>query len=232
MLPLIGIAVLVIGFAVRLNPLAVIVGAALASGLLAGMSPLAVIAHLGKAFNDSRYVSLAWLALPVIGLLERYGLQARARMRISQLAVATTGRLLILYLGLRQITAALGLIALGGHVQMVRPMLAPMAEGAAQARLGVLPEPVLRLIRAHAAATDNIGVTFGEDIFIALASILLIKGVLHQEGVDVAPLELSMWAIPSAIAAFLIHGARLARLDKRLERLAAESADAERPAGS
>lgn len=227
MLPLIGIAVLVIGFAARLNPLAVIVAAALTSGLLAGMAPLTVIAHLGKAFNDSRFVSLPWLALPVIGLLERYGLQARARTRISQLAAATTGRLLILYLALRQITAALGLIALGGHVQMVRPMLAPMAEGAAQARLGVLPEPVLRLIRAYAAATDNVGVTFGEDIFIALASILLIKGVLHQEGVDVAPLQLSMWAIPSAIAAFLIHGARLARLDKRLERLAAESADAE-----
>jgi uncharacterized membrane protein len=216
MLPLIGIAVLVIGFAARLNPLAVIVAAALASGLLAGMAPLTVIAHLGKAFNDSRYVSLAWLALPVIGLLERHGLQARARARISQLGAATTGRLLILYLGLRQITAALGLIALGGHV-----------EGAAQARLGVLPERVLRLIRAYAAATDNVGVTFGEDIFIALASILLIKGVLHQEGVDVAPLQLSMWAIPSAIAAFMIHGVRLARFDGRLARLAAESAEAE-----
>jgi uncharacterized membrane protein len=230
MLPLIGIAVLVIGFAARLNPLAVIVAAALASGLLAGMAPLAVIAHLGKAFNESRFVSLPWLALPVIGLLERFGLQATARTRISQFGAATTGRLLILYLGLRQITSALGLIALGGHVQMVRPVLAPMAEGAAQARLGVLPEPVLRVVRAHAAATDNIGVAFGEDIFIAIASVLLIKGVLHQEGVDVAPLQLSVWAIPSAIAAFLIHGARLARFDKRLERLAAEAIDVDRQA--
>jgi uncharacterized membrane protein len=221
MLPLIGIAVLVVGFAARLNPLPVIVAAALASGLLAGMAPLAVIAHLGKAFNDSRYVTLAFIAVPVIGLLERYGLQARARTRIAQLSMATTGRLLILYLALRQITCALGLLALGGPVQMVRPVLAPRAEGAAQVRWGVLPEPLLRLIRAHAAATDNVGQMFGEDIFIALASILLIKGVLHQEGVDVAPLQLSIWAVPSAIAAFLIHGARLARLDKRLERLAA-----------
>jgi uncharacterized membrane protein len=232
MLPLLGIAVLVIGFAARLNPLAVIVAAALTSGLLAGMSPLAVIAHLGKSFNDSRYVSLAFLALPVIGLLERHGLQARARMRLSKIAAATTGRLLILYLGLRQITCALGLLALGGPVQMVRPMLAPMAEGAALTRFGLLPEPVLRLIRAHAAATDNIGAMFGEDIFIALASVLLIKGFLHQEGVDVAPLQLSMWAIPSAIAAFLIHGARLARLDQRLARLAAAGVEAEGPAGS
>jgi uncharacterized membrane protein len=235
MLPLIGIAVLVVGFAVGLNPLAVIVAAALTSGLLAGMAPFAVIAHLGKAFNDSRYVSLAFVALPVIGLLERYGLQARARSRLSQLAAATPGRLLIVYLALRQITAGLGLIALGGHVQMVRPMLAPMAEGAAQARLGVLPISALRLVRAFAAATDNIGISFGEDIFIALAPILLIKSVLHQAGVEVSPLQASLWSVPSAIVAFLIHAARL---DKRLQRLAAASPDptdigpsaAERPA--
>jgi uncharacterized membrane protein len=223
MLALIGIAILVVGFAARFNPLIVIVAAALASGMLAGLSPLAVIAALGKAFNESRYVSLAWLALPLVGLLERYGLQARARTRIAKFRTATTGRLLILYLALRQITCALGLIAIGGHVQMVRPMLAPMAEGAAQARLGDLPAPVSRLIRAYAAATDNVGVMFGEDIFIALASILLIKGFLHQEGVEVAPLQLSMWAIPVAIAAFLIHGFRLWRLDGRLKRMAARA---------
>ena len=233
MLPLLGIAVLVIGFAARLNPLAVIVAAALTSGLLAGMTPLVVIAHLGKAFNDSRYVTLAFLALPVIGLLERYGLQARARTRIAQLGGVTTGRLLIVYLAIRQITCALGLLALGGPVQMVRPMLAPMAEGAAQAKLGPLPEPLLRLIRAQAAATDNIGQMFGEDIFIALASILLIKGFLHQEGVEVAPLQLSMWAIPTAVAAFLIHSARLARFDARLKRMAkTQRADADEPRGA
>jgi uncharacterized membrane protein len=239
MLPLIGIAVLVIGFAARLNPLAVIVAAALTSSLLAGMAPLAVIAHLGKAFNDSRYVSLPWLALPVIGLLERYGLQARARSRLSEFAAATPGRLLILYLALRQITCGLGLIALGGQVQMVRPMLAPMAEGVAQTRLGVLPTSASRLIRACAAATDNIGIAFGEDIFIALAPILMIKSVLHQAGVEVSPLQASMWSAPSAIAAFLIHGARMARLDGRLQRLAAaspdpadaEASDAQRQAG-
>jgi len=78
MLPLLGIAVLAIGFAARLNPLAVIVAAAVTSGLIAGMAPLTVIAHLGKAFNGSRFVTLAFVALPVIGLLERHGLQARA----------------------------------------------------------------------------------------------------------------------------------------------------------
>jgi uncharacterized membrane protein len=33
-----------------------------------------------------------------------------------------------------------------------------------------------------------------------------------------APLELAIWAIPTAIAAFIIHGARLLMLDRRLRR--------------
>ncbi len=73
------------------------------------------------------------------------------------------------------------------------------------------------LIRAHAAAVDNIGVVFGEDVFIAIGSILLIRAILEQEGVVVAPLDVAVWAIPTAIAAFLVHGLRLLLLDRRLK---------------
>ena len=37
----------------------------------------------------------------------------------------------MLYFVAREGTAALGLMSLGGHAQTVRPLLAPMAEGAA-----------------------------------------------------------------------------------------------------
>ena len=66
------------------------------------------------------------------------------------------------------------------------------------------------------SATDNVGLFFGEDIFIAIGSILLMKGFLEQYGIILEPLELSVWAIPTAIAAFLIHGARLMLLDRKL----------------
>ena len=69
--------------------------------------------------------------------------------------------------------------------------------------------------RAMAAATDNVGLFFGEDIFLAVASILLIKGFLETQGIIVSPLQLSVWAIPTAVAALLIHGARLLRMDRR-----------------
>jgi uncharacterized membrane protein len=220
--PLLGIAVLVIGFATGVNPLIAIVAAALTTGVAAGLSPLHLIAALGKAYNDSRYVSIIWLILPVIGLLEREGLQERARMLIARVRVATVGRLLIAYLALRQITVALGLTSLCGQAQTVRPLIAPMAEAAAEVRLGPVSARTRYLIRAYAASADNVGAFFGEDIFIAVSSILLIKGFLQQSGFDVAPLRLSLWAIPTAVTAFAIHGFRLWRLDARLKCLAEE----------
>jgi Predicted membrane protein len=159
-----------------------------------------------------------WLVVPVIGLLERAGLKERARTAIAAIPAATTGRVLMIYFALRQITAALGLTSLGGHAQMVRPLVAPMAEAAAENRFGALPQRIHDRIRAHSAAVDNIAVFFGEDIFIAIGSILLIKGFLDQSGVHVEPAQLALWAIPTAVAALMIHFVRLVLLDRSLRR--------------
>jgi uncharacterized membrane protein len=218
MLTLLGIAVVVVGFAIRLNPLLVVTIAALVTGLAAGMSPVAVISAFGKAFNDNRYLSVVWLVLPVIGLLERYGLQVRARALIGKLRSATAGRTLLIYFVARQLTAAIGLISLGGHPQTVRPLIAPMAEAAGEAKHGPLTERVRLRIRAYAAASDNIAVFFGEDIFIAFGSILLIQSTLSSNGVQVSPLQLSAWAIPTAILALVIHGVRMVLFDRWISR--------------
>jgi uncharacterized membrane protein len=220
-LPLVGILIVVVGFALRLNPLLVVVTAAVVTGIAAGQAILDVIGAFGKAFIDNRSVAVAWLALPVIGMLERAGLKERARMLIARITVATTGRLLLAYFTVRQITSALGLTSLGGHAQMVRPLIAPMAEGAAETRMGDLNDRVRHRIRAHSAAADNIGLFFGEDIFIAIGSILLIRGFLDQNKIHVEPTDLALWAIPTAICAFVIHGVRLLLLDRRLRALQA-----------
>jgi uncharacterized membrane protein len=218
MLTLLGVAVVVVGFLIRLNPLLVIAAAALTTGLAAGLGPVEILAAFGKAFNDNRYVSAVWLILPLIGLLERYGLQERAGLLIARLRGVTVGRLLLVYFIIRQLAASLGLTSLGGHPQMVRPLIAPMAEAAAEREAGPLPAETRFRIRAEAAATDNVALFFGEDIFLAISSILLIKGFLEQSGVIVQPFELSVWAIPTAVLALLIHGTRLLLLDRKLRR--------------
>ncbi len=215
---LLGIAIIVAGFMLRFNPLLVIAAAALATGLAAGLSPVAIIAAFGKAFNDTRYVSVVWIVLPVIGMLEAYGLRERARALIDGLRGATAGRLLAGYLLMRQATAAIGLTSVAGHPQTVRPLVAPMALAAAEAQSGDLSETEREEIKAWAAATDNVGLFFGEDIFLAIGSILLMKGLLEQYGIVVEPFQLSVWAIPTAIAAFAVHGFRLWLLDRRLAR--------------
>jgi uncharacterized membrane protein len=216
MLVLSGILVVIAGFVIRANPLFVVAGAAIVTGLAAGLDPVEVVAAFGKAFNENRYVSLVFIVLPVIGLLERYGLQERARALIARLRTASPGRLLFAYLALRQAFASVGLTAIGGHAQMVRPLIAPMAEAAGERVADPMDESERHRIRALAASADNVGAFFGEDIFVAVSSILLIKGFLQQSGISVQPLELSLWAIPTALLALGIHGARLLLFDRSL----------------
>ncbi len=218
MLVLAGIAVIVLGFLLRFNPLLVVAASAAVTGLAAGLDPIAILAAFGKAFNNARYISIIWVMLPLIGLLERHGLQERARALVGRFAQATAGRLLMAYLVFRQISAAVGLISIAGPAVTVRPLLAPMAEALAERQAGTLDDAEREHVRALAAATDNVGLFFGEDIFLAIGSILLMKGLLEQYGIRLQPFQLSIWAIPSAVAALLIHGTRLWWLDRRLAR--------------
>lgn len=216
--PLIGIALVVIGFALKLNPMLVVTASAIVTGLIAGMDLHEVISTFGKAFNDNRIIAIVWIVLPVIGLLERFGLQQRSAAVIRSMRNATTGRLLILYLIYRQVTAAIGLHSTAGHPQTVRPLVVPMALAAAEKQHGELTENETEKVKAYSAATDNIGLFFGEDIFFAIGSIVLIQQILSTYGYNLAPLQLALWAIPTAICAFLIHGARLLVLDRKLGR--------------
>jgi len=215
-LPLLGIAIIVLGFGLRFNPMLVVPVAAIATGLLAGLDLVTVVEKLGKAFNDSRIIAVPWIVLPVIGLLERYGLQQRARAVIGGFRAATAGRLLIVYLFYRQMISAIGLHSTAGHPQTVRPLVAPMAVAAAEKQHGPLDPDSEEKVKAMSAATDNVGLFFGEDIFFAIGSIVLIQQTLEAYDIILSPLQLAVWAIPTAIAAFLIHGSRLILFDRRL----------------
>ena len=216
--PLLGVAVVVAGFALRLNPALVVVVAGFVTALIAGLSIVEILELLGEAFVKQRYLALFLLALPVIGLLERHGLKEFAQAWIAKLRGATAGRLLIVYLAIRQLTASIGLTSLGGHPQMVRPLVAPMAEGAAEVRDPALPDEARERIKAMSAATDNVGLFFGEDVFVAFGAVLLMQGFFAENGIVLEPLHIAMWGIPTAICAFLIHATRLYRFDRRLQR--------------
>jgi uncharacterized membrane protein len=101
--PLLGIALVVLGFALKFNPLLVVAIAAIVTGLLGGMPFFKVLAALGHGFNQNRNVTMIYIVLPVIGMLERYGLQQQARALIRGMKRATVGRLLIIYMVLQSL---------------------------------------------------------------------------------------------------------------------------------
>jgi len=54
MLTLLGVAVVIVGFLIRLNPLLVIVAAVFATGLAAGLDPVAIVKTFGHAYTACR----------------------------------------------------------------------------------------------------------------------------------------------------------------------------------
>ena len=108
-----GIAIVIIGLALRLRTTLVVVTAGIVTGLLAGL-PLfsnesvfqglpyltkagqeGIINMLGRAFADNRLMTLFIVTLPAIGLAERYGLQEQAARLVRKMKAATVGRLLV-----------------------------------------------------------------------------------------------------------------------------------------
>ncbi len=228
--PLLAVVVVVVGFMRRWNPVLVVMAAALTAGLTAGMSPQQLLTEIGEGFAKNRYLLIIILTLPVLGALERAGLREYAQQWIARRHGLTPGRLMTLYLAVRQSAAAMGLTSLGGHPQTVRPLLAPMAEGAARAVHGAIGPKLRERLRAMAAATDNIGLFFGEDIFIAFGAVLLIQGLYAENGIVMEPLHIALWGIPTAILAFAIHAWRLHRFDKRMAKAVNDEKSAGDPA--
>jgi uncharacterized membrane protein len=221
--PLLGVAVVVVGFATRRNPALVAVTAALVSGLLARKSPGDLLALLGTTVVSNRALLLFAVTFPAIGVLERAGLRERARAWILGFARLTLGGLLIAYLAVRQLLGMVGLIYVAGHPQTVRPLLAPMAEATATRRFGALDPGSRERVRAMAAATDNVGLFFGEDVFLAFAGVLLIQSFYDGQGIHLDPLSIGLWALPTAIAAFVIHAVRILIFERRLARALPEA---------
>ncbi|PQJ89266.1 DUF969 domain-containing protein [Aliivibrio sifiae] len=213
--PLIGVVIITLGLALRLNTLLVILTAGIVTGLVAKIDFIEILSILGASFTQNRYMSLFILVLPMIGVLERFGLRERAETLIGSIKQASAGRVMFTYLLLRKVTNALGL-NLGGHPSMIRPLVAPMAEAAAEKNRKPLTHKEKQHLRALAAMSENFANFFSQLIFIGAGGLLLIKGVLEEHGYHVALNDMFMWAIPTALASCVVFYVRAWIEDSRL----------------
>lgn len=219
-LKLIGVVIVVIGFFFKKDTIATVVVAGLVTGLVGGLSPMEILNVLGKSFITQRTATLFVLTLPVIGICERYGLKDKAVDLIRKAKNATTGRVITLYLAIRAIAAAFSL-RLGGHPQFVRPLINPMAQGAAIAKYGKLDDASEDQIKGHCAAAENYGNFFAQNCFMGASGTLLIVTTMTEQGHTVNALQIAMMSIPVAVIAFIagaVHNHFLdAKLNKKYE---------------
>jgi uncharacterized membrane protein len=210
-----GIVLIAVGFALRWNALLVVTLSAVLTGWLAGFPLREIVQMLGQSFIDNRALTLPVILLvPVVGLLERYGLQERVGVLMRGARAATPGRVLWLYQLVREMTSTIG-ISIGNHASMVRPLVVPMAEGLLDGTDGADDRPRQEL-RAHAAASENVGNFFADDLIVAVGALLLIKGFFDSVGVTVSLIDLQIWSVPTAVWALAIGWWRYRVLDRRL----------------
>lgn len=248
---LVGIVIVVVGFALKLRTTIVVVVAALVTGLVAGL-PLVtraggaegIINMLGRAFSESRLMTLFLLTLPAIALAERYGLQEQSARLIRRIRAATVGRLNFVY-HLFRILHGIGGIRLNGHASFVRPLIYPMAVGALAAKTDApgteadnatgkaaaaeaggeaesdndaeaATEADLELVKASNAASENYGNFYGQNLSIVQAGVLLVYGVMKGLGYDLNLWRLVLFTTPIVLLSVILAALQYRWLDRRL----------------
>jgi uncharacterized membrane protein len=229
LLKLSGIAIVVVGLALRLRTATVILVAALVTGIAAGLPLISVagagqegvINMLGRAFTEYRYMTLFIITLPAIGLAERYGLQEQSAAFIRRIHAATVGRLQIVYQIFRVLVGIMG-VRVNGHAAFVRPLTYPMSMGAAEAMTGAkkiddVPAETVERIKAANAASENYGNFYGQNLNPVQAGILLVASTLSGLGYTVSAFKLVLYAIPITSISIILGAIQFMFFDRKIK---------------
>ncbi|WP_297285537.1 DUF969 domain-containing protein [uncultured Brachyspira sp.] len=218
MIKLIGILVIIVGFALKLDTISIVLLAGIITGIVSGMGIIEILSFLGNAFVANRFATLLVLTLATIGILERNGLRERATKCIMGIRGATCGKILSLYVIIRTIASALSL-RIGGHVNFIRPLIYPMARGALE-KYGIYDKQLDEKVKAISNSVENYGNFFGQNVFIASAGVLLVLSTLQELGIkNVDAYSIAISSIPMAIAAMIVSVIRNYLFDLKLKKL-------------
>lgn len=206
---LIGIVIVIVGFVLKFDTLAVVVVAGIVTGLVGGMSFVDILSTLGNSYLTNRTATLFVLTLPVIGISERMGLRDKAVDLIRSIKGATTGRLLAIWQTVRTVCSAFSL-RIGGHPQFIRPLINPMAQAAAVAQYGEIDEKTEDEIKGMAAGTENYGNFFAQNCFMGSSGTLLIVSGLNEvlaangSSVTVTANQIALQSVPIAVISVIV----------------------------
>lgn len=219
-LKLIGIVIIVLGFALKFDVLATVLLAGLVTGIVAGMNIPHILSILGESFVSNRLMSIFLIIFPVIAIIERYGLKERAAYLIGKIKNASAGKVLAIYMLVRTAASAFN-VRIGGHVQFVRPLILPMSEAAAKvSKQSDLSENEVEELKGHAAAVENFSNFFAQNCFAAASGVVLIQGTLSMYKEVTLP-SIAMASIPVMVITVVFTYLQVFLFDRKVKKAGA-----------
>lgn len=216
-LKLLGILIVIIGFAMKKDSILIIICSMIVTALVGGIGIEGFLTTLGQSFVDNRNMAIFILIMLVTGTLERNGLKTAAANLIGKVKGATPGIVISLYGVMRTIFAAFN-VSFGGVAGFVRPIIMPMASGAIEASGEKPDEEHIEELKGMASGMENITWFFGQVLFVGGSGALLVQSTLSGLGYDVELLDLAMVEIPIGIIALIVGMVYYILKDRKLRR--------------
>ena len=214
---LIGVAIIVLGFALKLDVLAVVLVAGIVTGLVSGLDFFHILEIIGTSFVNNRLMSIFLIMFPVIAIIERFGMKERAAYLIGKIKNASAGKVLSLWIVIRSLASAMN-IRIGGHVQFIRPLILPMTAAAAEASKGCrLTEKEDEKVKGLSAASENYGNFFAQNCFPAASGVVLIQSGLAVAGYDVTLSSIASSSIFVMIISIILTMVQVFLFDRQVK---------------
>ena len=228
LLKLLGIVIVVVGFAAKLDSILIIMVAAVVTALIAGMDPVKFLETMGASFVSNRSMCVFIMTFVITGTLERNGLKQAAAALMKKFKGATAGMVLAAYGVFRGIFAAFN-VGFGGVAGFVRPVIMPMAQAAVEEDGHAIAPEQLEDIKGMAAGMENVTWFFGQMLFVGGSGALLVQNTLEPLGYHVELIDLAAVAVAPAIIATIVAIVYYQVLDrkdtKKYHTFAAEGGD-------
>ncbi|MCI8892120.1 MAG: DUF969 domain-containing protein [Eubacterium sp.] len=202
-LKLLGIVIVIVGFALKLDSILIIVAAALVTGFVGGLTPVELLETLGSNFIANRNMAIFIVIMLVTGTMERNGLREAAAALIGKFKGATSGLVIGIYGVMRAVFAAFN-VGFGGVAGFVRPVILPMTEGAITAKGKKPHEDHMEELKGMAAGMENVTWFFGQTLFVGGSGAILVQNTLTGLGYEVDLGSLAAVEIPVCIIATVI----------------------------
>ena len=216
LIKLLGVLIVIVGFALKLDSILIIFLALITTGLVGGLGIGGLLETIGTNFVANRSMAIFIMILLVTGVLERNGLREAAADLIKKVKGVTAGKVVAAYGIMRGIFGAFN-VGFGGVAGFIRPVVLPMAEAAIENGGNKATEEHIENVKGMASAMENVTWFFFQVLFVGGAGGILVQTTLAGLGYEVELIDLAVTEIPVAIFALIVACAFVVIKDKKMQ---------------